>query len=169
MRTRAAAFAAGAALLALAACSARTPAGVAAGERFPATTLPALFDGEPALVLPRGEPLVVNVWATWCEPCRREMASLQALHQRAPQGVRVVGVSIDTDRFLAQEFVRKLGLAFPNALADADALTRGALAVRAYPTTFVIGADGVVRWRHEGPRDWASAETAAQLARVLRP
>lgn len=141
--------------------------GPQAGAPFPPTRFEALGPGE-ALVLPApGQAMVVNFWATWCEPCRREMASLERLHRAAPSGVRVVGVSVDADRFLAQEFARHLGLTFPNGRADADVVGRVPLGVRAYPTTFVVDAAGVVRWREEGPRDWSSAETAARLAAAL--
>jgi cytochrome c biogenesis protein CcmG, thiol:disulfide interchange protein DsbE len=100
-------------------------------------------------------PVLINVWATWCEPCRREMASLERLHRGlGGSGIRIIGVSVDRDVNLAREYVRGQGLTFPN-LSDPDqALVRDRLAVTKLPTTVAIGSDGRVRWREVGARDW---------------
>lgn len=161
---------AGAAALAIAcaACTQPERPGVRAGDRFPQIRL-ARLDGEGAVALPgaAGSLLVVNVWATWCEPCRREMPSLQRLHHRlAASGARVVGVSVDADRHLAVEFAR--GLSFENGLAGAQELGSGPLAVTRFPTTFVIDARGVVRWREEAPRDWSDDATLARVLAMAR-
>lgn len=147
------------------ACAPPEPPGARAGERFPEHDLRRL-EGAGRIALPGAGagPLVVNVWATWCEPCRREMQSLETLHRRlAPAGVRVVGISVDADRRLAAEFVRGQGLTFENAVEDAHALGTGRLAVRKFPTTFVVDARGVVRWREEAARDWADEPSVARI------
>lgn len=159
-----------AALLAVAcaACTPAEPPGVRAGEPFPDRRL-ARLEAPGELVLPAGEALVVNVWATWCEPCRREMPSLERLHRRlAGEGVRVVGITVDSDPRLAAEFVRARGISFENAIDDAHALGAGALAVRKFPTTFVVGADGVVRWREEAARDWSDDASIARVRAAAR-
>ena len=142
-------------------------AGPRVGAPFPALRV-AVLGAAGDLSLPAaGEPVLLNVWATWCAPCRAEMASLEALHRAAPRGLRVIGVSVDDDRFLAEEFVRRQGLTFANGIAGARALADGPLAVASYPTTFVIDAAGRLAWREDGPRDWASAATRARLEAAL--
>ncbi len=162
---------AGAGLLAgvLAACSGVSRgSGVQPGEAFPAQSFPRL-NAEGGLALP-GEarrPVLVNVWATWCEPCRREMQSIERLHRRHGHALRVIGVSVDADRNLAREFVARHGLTFENAASDAGGLAAGDLAVTRLPTTFLVDASGVVRLREEAPRDWAGPGTIARLERLL--
>lgn len=155
-----------AAALVAAGCVPR-PAGVAEGDAWPAPRIEALGGAAAPAGIGAGQPVVVTFWATWCEPCRREMPSLEALHRAGTAGVRVVGVSVDEDRLLAQEFARRLGVTFPNGRADAATLAREPLGLRGFPTTFVVDAAGVVRWRAEGARDWASGDTARRLAAVL--
>ena len=135
-------------------------------ERFPPRAF-ALIEGQGQLDIPGpGKvPMIVNVWATWCGPCRQEMQSLERLHRRLEgSGVRVVGISVDTDRNLAREFVRRERLTFPNALDQRSELARE---VTKYPTTFVIGADGQVLSRTETARDWSDAATVAWLESLL--
>ena len=154
--------------LLLAACVAADDAERGVGREFPAMRLP-LLEGAGEVVLPGEGPIVLNVWATWCEPCRREMHALEGLHRAAPGGVRVIGVSVDADANLAAEFVRQQGLTFPNALDARFQLTDSALHVDRYPTTFVIDAHGVVRLREERARDWASAQNVARVRSALAP
>jgi len=107
----------------------------------------------------RGTPLIINFWATWCGPCRDEMPSLERLSQRlAGQGVRVLGVTVDTDLNLAAEFVRTYGLTFP-MYADGDKKqVQSLLRVKALPETLLVTAEGVIAARVAGARDWNSAE-----------
>ena len=153
-------------LLLLAASCAPAPAPLVA-ERLRPLTLP-LIEGRGEVVVPAGTPMVVNVWATWCEPCRREMRSLETLHTKlGPSGVRVVGISVDQDRNLAAEFVRAQRLTFPNAI-DADARRLGAeFAITKFPTTLVIDASGAVRWREEAARDWSDEASVARVVAAL--
>ena len=146
--------------LALAACTrASAPPERVAAQRFP------LVEGPGEVRVPSGAPMVVNVWATWCEPCRREMQSLAALDAAlAPSGVRVVGISVDRDRHLAAEFLRAQRLPFANGI---DAREGQGLAVTKFPTTLVIDAEGVVRWRVEAARDWADPAAARRVLAAL--
>ena len=149
--------------MALAAACARTPAPTPAAVALSPVHYPVL-EGRGELLVPAGTPMVVNVWATWCEPCRREMASLERLHaQVAASGVRVVGISVDSDRHLAAEFVRAQRLTFPNGIDTAGARVAGELGVTKFPTTLVIDAAGVVRWKEEAARDWSDAATVARV------
>ena len=151
--------------LLLAAC---TRSGQGVGEPFPALRFPRL-DAPGELALPAREgPVVVNVWATWCEPCRREMQSLERLNRLAPAGVHVIGISVDDDRNLAAEFVRRERLTFPMVVEGAASIARGPLHVTRFPTTFLIDAHGVVRLREEHARDWSDDLNVARVKAALR-
>ena len=125
------------------------------GRRLPALTL-TNFDGTRASIDSyRGKLVILNVWATWCAPCRQEMPALDRLHRKLdPQRFAVIGLSVDAEGDIAQEFLRERGIGFRSYL-DADAaLARRVLEIRVYPDTFIISPDGVLLRRIVGERDW---------------
>ena len=137
--------------------------------RLPRVTLSAL-PGNPAASTDEwlGRPLLINVWATWCRPCREEMPSLEQLSRRlAGHGVRVIGVTLDADLNLAMEFVRRNGLTFPNYADGMSRPLRHSLRIDALPETLLVAADGSITARVLGARDWGSAETDRLLERSL--
>lgn len=100
----------------------------------------------------RGRVVFVNVWATWCPPCRAEMPALQQLADAyAADSVVVLGLSVDqrpgheVDAFLAER-----GIRYPNAIIDGEVL-RAFGGVRGYPTSFVLDRRGVIRHTVMGP------------------
>ena len=113
-----------------------------------------------------GRDVVLNVWATWCEPCRREMASLERL-AGAGAGLEVVGLSVDEDANLAREFLLAQGVRFANYSDPGGRAARDVLGVEALPQTFVVRRDGVLVARVAGPRDWAGDEARAMLRGAL--
>jgi len=145
-----------------------TPPGPRVGEPFPALDLPAL-DGPPLnLGDYRGQVLVLNVWATWCGPCREEMPSLQRLSDRFPAGrLAVVGLTVDEDTNLAREFLLKYDIRFPSASDPAGGVAEGLLGVIAYPDTFIVAADGTLVERVSGGREWDGEEMVSLLERLL--
>jgi cytochrome c biogenesis protein CcmG, thiol:disulfide interchange protein DsbE len=161
-------FAAGFAAVLAAACGASPDAGSAqVGRPFPQLQLAALERaGAPAEALTRGRNVVLNVWATWCEPCRREMASLERL-ARAGGDLDVVGVSLDEDVNLAREFVLVQGVRFANYSDPGGRAAREVLGVQALPQTFVVRRDGTLAARIVGPRDWAGDEARSMLRETL--
>ncbi len=115
-----------------------------------------------------GRPLVVNFWATWCQPCRDEMPSLERLsHRLASRGVQVIGVTVDNDRYLATEFIRSYGLTFPVYTDGEKKQLQSALRVGSLPETVLVTARGVIAARIVGARDWDSTESNRQLERAL--
>ena len=117
----------------------------------------------------RGEVVLLNVWATWCGPCRIEMPALQALHESyAPRGLHIVAVSID-DRGMEdaiRAFAREYRLTF-EILHDAPGDISRGYQTSGVPETFVIGRDGVIRKTVLGAVDWNSAGTRALVAQLL--
>jgi cytochrome c biogenesis protein CcmG, thiol:disulfide interchange protein DsbE len=134
-------------LLALAAATACDVAsGATVGNRAPAYSAATLDGGEVSLSALRGEVVLLNVWATWCYPCRREMPSFEALHRDlAPQGLRVVAVSIDKHgaRGEIEEFLDEHGITF-TILFDPDQRVARTFNTMGVPETFLIDRDGVL-------------------------
>lgn len=146
------------------------PPSPAAGATLASFEAASLADGRPLRFEASDGAVVLNVWATWCEPCRREMASLERAHRAlAAQGIRVVGVNVDRDVLLAREQARRMGLTFPNLSDPSQALARDRLGVTRLPTTVAVGTDGRLRWREESARDWAQGERLAWIARSVGP
>lgn len=135
------------------------PAGPGAGSALvgqpaPAFTLRALDGEEVALGAYRGRPVVLNFWASWCDPCRRE-APLFAELARRPGGPAVVGVLFnETNEPGARAFARQYGLNYPH-LRDAGAETAIAYTVTGIPQTVFIDARGVVQRVDRGELDRA--------------
>ncbi|MFV1990367.1 MAG: TlpA family protein disulfide reductase [Acidimicrobiales bacterium] len=113
---------------------------------FPAISL-AEFEG--ILVGLRGQPVVVNIWASWCAPCRTEMPLLQDAADTYAGEAVIIGVASKDDPVEAQAFLDELGLTYP-AVFDTSGEIRVALGLTAYPTTYVFGRDGQMRARVNG-------------------
>lgn len=117
----------------------------------------------------RGDVVLLNIWATWCLPCRVEMPEIQALHSDlGPQGLRVVAVSIDhPDAAEAiRGFVRDYGLTF-EILHDPTGGIQRRYQTAGVPETFVIGRDGVIRKKVMGAIRWNSAANRALVRQLL--
>jgi len=99
------------------------------------------FDG--LLVGLRGKPVVVNVWASWCAPCRTEMPLLERAARTYEGRVTFLGVASRDDRRDAASFLDEVGVTYPNVF-DASGDVRDALRLRGFPTTYVFDADGTL-------------------------
>lgn len=141
---------------ALSACDAPRAVGPAIGEAVSVEL--ASLEGDPVTSAAwRGKTVVLNVWASWCGPCRAEMASLEALSRAAdPERLIVVGISVDDDRNLAREYVLRERIGFANLLDVTREVSRQQLGVQALPTTLVLGPDGRLRARVAGAKDWVA-------------
>jgi len=117
----------------------------------------------------KGKVVVLNVWATWCGPCRVEMPSMEALHKEmGPKGLHVVAVSIDTGMAAAglRDFAQRNGFTF-EILHDSVGLIQQAYQTTAVPETFVIAADGTIRKKSIGASDWNSGPNRALITELL--
>ena len=111
-----------------------------------------------------GEILVLNIWASWCPPCRRELPALDALAERLEgEGVRVVGLSVDANRDFVGEYLRRIDVDFPNLWDKDAALAREAFRIDAYPTTLLVSREGEIKAKIVGFRDWTSDEMVRQI------
>lgn len=111
-----------------------------------------------------GKALVLNVWASWCPPCRRELPSLDRLAEELnPEEFAVVGLNVDASPDFVAEYLRELGVDFYNLWDSERRLAEGAFDVEAYPTTFLIRPDGVVKEMIVGYRDWTNDETLRKV------
>lgn len=117
----------------------------------------------------RGKVMLLNIWATWCGPCRQELPELRALHNRwSAQGFTVVGVSIDApkDAKKVESMAQQFGLDYPLVL-DPLGKSIEAFEVRGYPTSFIIGRDGLILWRRDGLIQPGDADLEAQIKAAL--
>jgi cytochrome c biogenesis protein CcmG, thiol:disulfide interchange protein DsbE len=125
------------------------------GRASQATGLPdvdivSLADGETTSLHDVSRPAVVNLWATWCQPCRRELPLLDRYASRYPS-VSFAGVAIGEQPGDASDMVAQLGITFPQ-YADPDAAAADALGVSGLPVTVVVDGDGEVTV-HQGELD----------------
>lgn len=133
----------------------------------PSTEL-ATPDGTPLpLVSLRGRVVLVNFWATWCEPCVEEMPSMQRLRERlGTQGFEILAVNFKEGPQRIDGFMRKMRLDFP-VVRDDDGAAAKAWNVRIFPSSFVLDAQGNIRYTISGPIDWTSRAVEARIRALL--
>jgi len=117
----------------------------------------------------RGQVVLLNVWATWCGPCKVEMPGIERLHRMyGSRGLRIVAVSIDrtaSDDSIAA-YARNLGLTF-EILRDSTGEIERLYQTTGYPETFVIARDGVIRKKWLAAADWSSKANVALVRTLL--
>jgi cytochrome c biogenesis protein CcmG/thiol:disulfide interchange protein DsbE len=135
---------------------------------FKALTLDSIAR-EKSLADYRGQVVMVNVWATWCLPCRVEMPSIEALHKAyGPRGLKILAVSIDdpgTDSGI-RAFAREYGLTF-EILHDPKGEITDLYDITGYPETIIVGKDGVIRKKLMSATDWNSPQARSLVGRLL--
>ena len=135
--------------------------------RTPSLRLPRLDGTTWSLEEQRGHAVLLNFWATWCEPCREEMPALAGLAARErSRGLRVVAVDYREPHDAVRRFLDATPLAIEVA-CDRDGAAARAFDVHAFPSTVAIGADGRVRFVVMGECDWAEARSRAWLDELL--
>jgi len=124
-------------------------------------------DGEQTTVaeIADGKPLLVNLWASWCAPCVKELPTLDKLSQTPGVAVQVAAVSQDSGPYASVEaFLTSHKIANLEAYQDKDMHLSGALNAQVLPTSVLFDAKGKEVWRYVGDRDWTSPESAKLLA-----
>jgi thiol-disulfide isomerase/thioredoxin len=137
--------------------------GDGAGARLPAVAVEPLGGGGSVQLSDIEGPAVVNLWATWCAPCRREIPDFEAVHQARRDEVAFVGVNIGEDAERAQEFVDEVGATYDQYL-DPEGFVVTELRTSTMPVTLVIDADGRISTRHLGPMDQGDLDAAIDEA-----
>jgi thiol-disulfide isomerase/thioredoxin len=150
------------------------PLTVVAGEMLPYTgivdaqfRLADLTDQEHSLIDYRGKVVVVNFWASWCPPCIYEMPALARLKkQLADQPFEILALNVGEKKYRVLKFVKLINFDLP-VLLDTSRETFDQWGVKTLPTSFLIGADGRVRYRVQGDPDWEDENTLATLEKLL--
>jgi peroxiredoxin len=116
----------------------------------------------------RGRVVLVNLWATWCPPCREEMPSMERLHQRLKdKGFVLLAVSEDEGGAAGvRAFVEQMKVTFP-VLLDPDGEVGRKYEVWGFPESFLLDRGGRVVERVIGPRDWSSPQQIARIEALL--
>jgi thiol-disulfide isomerase/thioredoxin len=116
----------------------------------------------------RGKLVLVNLWATWCEPCLREMPSLERLQSRLGERIAVLAVSEDRGgNKTVEPFIAKLGLKSVKIYIDPKSEVGHAFGARGLPTSFLIDREGKVLGRVEGAAEWDSPKIRGVLEPLL--
>lgn len=114
------------------------------GDPLPPLTLPCFTGGTPVALSKLGKPAVINLWASYCEPCRTELPQLQAFADEASDQVQVLGVVTFDNWSRAAYAGADFGVRFP-AVFDPDRQLLRALGRNILPVTLFVGADGSIR------------------------
>jgi peroxiredoxin len=115
----------------------------------------------------RGKVVLLNFWATWCEPCRAELPSIERLRAAlAGKPFAVLAVQMGGSARTASDVAEELGLSFP-LLLDRYSSAGAAWGVKMLPTSFLIARDGAITYRHAGELDWASAGSRHKVEALL--
>jgi thiol-disulfide isomerase/thioredoxin len=116
----------------------------------------------------RGHWLLVNLWATWCAPCVREMPSLDRLQARLGERIRVLAISEDRKGpEVVDPFLGSLDLKAMTIYLDPAAHAQQAFGIRGLPTSFLIDPEGALRGKLEGAAEWDSPQMLALIKQYL--
>jgi thiol-disulfide isomerase/thioredoxin len=156
-------------LLAVSSCeqSPLPPLKIQPGQAVPEIEVQDLKGNETSFSLANGKILILNVWATWCGPCRHEMPSLDRLSRRLDNNnFLVVGLSVDTDDHVVREFLIERKVSFSNYMDPAMKVTNQVFGIRAFPSTFVFSPDGRLLEVIEGWREWDTSNMVDKLTNL---
>jgi thiol-disulfide isomerase/thioredoxin len=137
------------------------------GGATPALSLVDLAGREHRLADYKGKVVLVNFWATWCEPCREEMPSMKRLRASlAGRPFEVLAVNLGEPASRIRGFLEQVPLDFP-VLLDRDSATAKAWRARVLPVSFVVGPDGAIRYSAIGELDWSDEKVSRAIAALL--
>ena len=115
----------------------------------------------------KGKPLIINVWASWCAPCRAEMGSLDRLARRyGGKQFNVIGISTDDDGNAAAAFIKTSKVSFVNYL-DSKVFLENMLGANMIPLTVLVDANGRVLEKVRGPHEWDSPGVVEAIGKVF--
>jgi len=145
------------------------PAPVAVGRPLPDVVMAGLNGPQRSLSSYRGRPLIINVWASWCGPCRAEAASLERLAwSEAGSRYVVIGISTDDDRDAALKWLRHSNATVSHYIDSGPRWTlEHMLGASSIPITVLVDAGGRVVARIQGARQWDSVESIRMIERAF--
>ena len=137
------------------------------GQALPDARLRGLNGPSRTLADYRGQALVINVWASWCGPCRQEMASLERLawREQVPP-LRIIGISTDDDPRQALALLARTNATISHFI-DEQLLWEHLLGASTLPLTVLVDAQGHVRDKVHGAQEWDGPQALARIARAL--
>ena len=146
---------------------AKTPGAVQIGETLQEATLQGLNGRVRRLAEFRGRPLIINMWASWCGPCRSEMSSLERLAWLEPaQHFTIIGISTDDYRDKALDFLKTSNATISHFL-DSQLQMEKMLGAERLPLTVLVDANGRVLDKIYGAREWDGPESLALIAKAF--
>lgn len=159
----------GAAAGLLAGCAAADHPGPVVGKPMPAYEVETLAGDSVSIASMKGEVVLLNLWATWCVPCRKETPFLESVYRdRQAQGLEVLGVSLDTGSQQAvRDFVRTLGVTYTVGL-DPGMRAMDLYQVPGLPASFLLDRDGILRWMRYGAVSESDQEFRTALDSLLK-
>ena len=144
--------------------------GVEIGKKAPDFRLIDVATGDSVSLraLAKGDVALINIWATWCEPCKEEMPAMQrAYADLAPRGFRILAVSIDNgDGAPVKAFAQQMGITF-DVLQDRSGNIQQLYQTTGVPESFLLDRDGTIVKRVIGAHDWASGANRKLIERYL--
>jgi thiol-disulfide isomerase/thioredoxin len=139
-----------------------------AGGATPPLELADLRGKKHSLADYRGKVVLVNFWATWCEPCREEMPSMERLRvSLAERPFAVLAVNLAEPESRIAKFLDTVPVGFP-ILLDRDTKTTRAWQAKVLPATYIVGPDGAIRYRHVGELDWSKPEVRKLILGLMK-
>jgi thiol-disulfide isomerase/thioredoxin len=147
---------------------AKTPGEVEVGSQLREAKMQGLAGPSAKLSEFRGKPLIINVWASWCAPCRLEMASLDRLAQRyGGKQFNVIGISTDDYPQAAEGFIKRANIKFRQFI-DHELLLENMLGADHIPLTLLVNAQGQVLLKVHGTQEWDGPQALDLIGKTLR-
>lgn len=139
------------------------------GDPAPVFTFPGLDGKMVSLTDYKGKVVFLNIWATWCPPCREEMPSMEKLYRQLKgEDFEILAVSIDaTGAKAVGPFMKEYGLSFP-ALLDTGGTIQNLYGTTGLPESFIIGREGLIEEIVIGPKDWSTPEVVRYFRDLLQ-
>lgn len=115
----------------------------------------------------QGQWILLNMWATWCPPCQEEMPSLELLHNKLGDRVKIIALSVDDNAQAIKDFIKIHKPSFI-IMHDFEHKSANVFGVSKYPETFLISPAGILIAQLSGPRDWASDSMLTWVLSMLK-
>jgi peroxiredoxin len=143
-------------------------AGPMEGKQVPDFDLPTMDGKHIKLADLKGKMLFINIWATWCAPCREEMPSMEALYRQLKgPNFEMIAISVDKDREKSvAPFAKELGLTFP-ILYDPTSATANKFKITGVPETYLVAGNGLIIHHLVGPTKWDKPEIISALKQMV--